>query len=189
MRYYFSVFLISLVISTYAQAQQMDLRVNPSSVGTASVGQVPAIQNNSAACTTCVGYSGYTTINNFGNLTSQPVTQSLVSVSLPPGDYLVSGAIQYAPANTTVIAYAQSSINTDTGCSTPSVNAAIGGSWAQPILTASPGVSTGGLNFSATLPEFRISLNATTTVCITSSASFTTSTLGAQAKLSVIRIR
>ncbi len=153
---------------------------------TAAAGQIPSTQTNDNGCTTCVGYT-LTSSTISTALTTAPTVNLGASITLLPGDWMVDAGVIFSPGSTTTISYAQVSINTGTGCSSPAINSTVG-FFDQPIYVASA-ISNSGVNFSAQIVPQRISVNANTTTCITILSNFATSTLNALTKINAWRIR
>lgn len=93
------------------------------------------------------------------------VTVNLTSLSLPAGNWDVSGTVAFVPAGTTVL--------TQEVCAITTTSATLGalGSISSLFLTAQSGAGS-----ILSTPVLRLSLSATTTVFIVASATFTVST-------------
>lgn len=175
-----------ILLAGQALSQSLDLRVNPSAVGVAVPGQVPATQTNDNGCTTCAGYL-LTSSSSSTALSAAPTVNNLTSITLLPGDWIVDAAVLFSPGSSTTIGYAQVSINTGTGCSSPAINSSVG-FFAQPVYAAAD-VSNNGVNFSAHISGQRITVNTNTTACVTILSNFAVSTLNAVAKINAWRPR
>lgn len=103
---------------------------------------------------------------------------NITSISLTPGDWLVSGVIVWSPAGTTVMQVQQASISTTTGSAGP-----LGNNAAQNASTVA------GNGATVATPNVRMSVSTTTTVYLVATQFFTTSTATGTGKIEAWRMR
>jgi hypothetical protein len=143
------------------------------------LGAAPANFCNTDLAGNTPSISGYNALGNIGEYRSATVASgvsltnvvaaNIASISLPPGDWDVSGVIQFSPAASTVMTGQYSSIST-----VSATTAGLGGT------TALVGnVPAGSGSTQVPSPVVRVSVLVTTTVYLVAVAAFSVSTLTA----------
>jgi len=137
---------------------------------------------NDSAPASAIGelISGALVAGSAVSLTST-VAADVISISLTPGDWDVTGVAQYNFAATTSYTILRSGIST--------ISATFDGDGTSFVYETSAIVPAGNLNMAHALPTVRISLSATTTVYLVSFGVFSVSTLKAYGVIRARRIR
>lgn len=112
--------------------------------------------------------------------------KTITSISLSPGEYDVSGVIDFLPAATTSITNLTSSIS----LTTDSVSGQTGGSGlgTDPTIVVNQAANVPAALVAQPVPSVRLVLTATTTVYLVAKATFTVSTMTAYGTIRANRV-
>ena len=148
-----------------------------------ATGQIPGTTTNDNAAAGNVGeyVESVVAIGSAVALTTSTAA-NITSISLTAGDWDVDALAYFVPNAATV--------NTTEACSIGTVSATLDGTAGrvQAVTIPTAGI-TGGSGHSCSIPPYRFSLSATTTIFLVAFAVFTTNTNAAFGRLAARRVR
>jgi len=144
-----------------------------------SRGQYPAVNTNTAATSGNIGEVITASVNyNPGTSVTSATPLNITSISVPAGEWLITGMIYIFPASSTNVALWQSSISSTSG-----VNDTSPGRFSQWLNMGVPGNNI----LSQAMPCTKYSLSTTTTIYLVTQVNFSVSTLTAGGSLTAWR--
>lgn len=157
-------------------------------IGDSLPGPVRGSQTNDAAATGYVGELVTSTVATAAAVAlSTGVSKDVTTISLTPGDWDVSGVVDFKPAATTSVTALKAGVSA--ALDTLPTQAGGSGIGTDPLDVWNQAANVPAADVSVPFGPARVTLAATTTLHLVASATFTVSTMGAYGTIRARRVR